>query len=76
MDSYKDKKLPLVRVRINLEDEILDKMTLELGLWQYVANPHNVFLMKKIKTQKKEQAFIEEMIKKEEIPEIDKNTIW
>ncbi len=31
--------------------------------------------MKKIKTQKKEQAFIEEMIKKEEIPEIDKNTI-
>lgn len=31
--------------------------------------------MKKIKTQKKEQAFIEEMIKREEIPEIDRNTI-
>ena len=31
--------------------------------------------MKKKKTKKKEQAFIEEMIKKEEIPEIDKNTI-
>lgn len=50
-------------------------MALEIGMRNFVANPHGVFLLKKVKTEKREQGFIEDLINKKDVPQFDRNQL-